>query len=149
MGDAVVMRHLGGQALSREDAWRKLLGGHAFWSLIGYGYWAVERRSDGLMIGQIGFADFKRDIKPGIEHIPEMGWLFAREAFGQGYATEAVLAALAWADEALGVDEIVAIIDSDNASSIRVAEKAGFDAREDATYRGEPILLFRRRSGCA
>jgi RimJ/RimL family protein N-acetyltransferase len=146
MGDDVVMRFLGGRALSREDAWRKLLGGHAFWSLLGYGYWAVDRRSDGAMIGQIGFADFKRDVTPGFEHIPEMGWLFARETFGQGYATEAVMAALAWADETLGVDEIVAIIDTDNASSIRVAEKAGFDVCEEAQYRGEPILLFRRPS---
>ena len=145
MGDAVVMHHLGGQALSREDAWRKLLGGHAFWSLLGYGYWAVERRSDGIMIGQIGFADFKRAVTPGIEHIPEMGWLFAREAFGQGYATEAGAAAVAWADSALQAPEIVAIIDADNAASIRVAEKCGFNENEPATYRGEPILLFRRR----
>lgn len=146
MGDAEVMRHLGGQPLSREESWRKLLDGHAFWTLLGYGYWAVERRCDGVMVGQIGFADFKRDVTPPIENIPEMGWLFAREASGQGYATEAVLAALAWADETLGVNEIVAIIGSDNAPSIRVAEKAGFDAREEARYRGEPILLFRRRS---
>jgi RimJ/RimL family protein N-acetyltransferase len=145
MGDAVVMHHLGGQPLSREDAWRKLLGGHAFWSLLGYGYWAVERRSDGAMIGQIGFADFKRAVTPDIETIPEMGWLFAREAFGQGYATEAGQAALAWADAVLKAPETVAIIDADNAPSIRVAEKCGFNENEPATYRGEPILLFRRK----
>ena len=145
MADEVVMHHLGGQALSREDAWRKLLNGHALWSLFGYGYWAVERRSDGVMIGQIGFADFKRAVTPAIETIPEMGWLFAREAFGQGYATEACLAALAWADEMLQAPEVVAIIDADNAPSIRVAEKCGFNENEPATYRGEPILLFRRK----
>ena len=145
MGDAVVMHHLGGQALSREDAWRKLLNGHAFWSLLGYGYWAVERRSDGAMIGQLGFADFKRAVTPSFEAIPEMGWLFAREAFGQGYATEAGLAALAWADEVLQAPEITAIIDAENTASIRVAEKCGFNEKEPATYRGEPILLFRRR----
>ena len=145
MGDGVVMHHLGGQPLSREEAWRKLLGGHAFWSLLGYGYWAVERRSDGAMIGQIGFADFKRALTPTIETIPEMGWLFAREAFGQGYATEAGAAALAWADATLAAPEIVAIIDADNKASVRVAEKCGFNENEPATYRGEPILLFRRR----
>ena len=145
MADEVVMHHLGGQALSREDAWRKLLNGHALWSLFGYGYWAVERRSDGAMIGQIGFADFRRAMTPSIETLPEMGWLFAREAFGQGYATEACLAALTWADEVLAAPEIVAIIDADNIASIRVAEKCGFNENEPATYRGEPILLFRRR----
>ena len=143
MGDAEVMRHIGGR-LSREDGWRKLLGAAGQWSLFGFGYWAVERRSDGAMIGELGFADFKRDMTPSIENIPEIGWLFAAEAAGQGYATEGALAALAWADAALDAREIVAIIDAANAPSIRVAEKCGFSEREPALYRGQPILLFRR-----
>jgi RimJ/RimL family protein N-acetyltransferase len=147
MGDSKVMRHLGGRPLEREEAWRKLLCGHGLWPLVGFGYWAVERRSDGAMIGQIGFADFKRAIDPPIEDIPEMGWLFASETFGQGYATEAVQAALQWADQALAVPEIVAIIDFDNVGSIRVAEKSGFTERQTADYRGAPILLFRRLAG--
>ena len=145
MGDAEVMRHLGGRPLSREDAWRKLLNGHACWSLFGFGYWAIERRADGAMIGQAGFADFQRDTEPRIGGLPEMGWLFAREAAGRGYATEAALAGLAWIDEALAPPETVAIIDADNVASIRVAEKCGFAEREPAVYRGESILLFRRR----
>lgn len=144
MGDDVVMHHLGGHALAREDSWRKLLCGAGLWPLFGFGYWAVERRSDGAMIGQVGFADFKRDMSPAIEGLPEAGWLFAREAFGQGYASEAVAAMLGWADGALDAPETVAIIDADNIASVRVAEKCGFDRREDASYRGAPILLFRR-----
>jgi RimJ/RimL family protein N-acetyltransferase len=143
MGDARVMRHLGGP-LGREESWRKLLCGNGLWSLFGYGYWAVERREDGRMIGQIGFADFRRDMTPSVENIPEMGWLFAADAGGQGYATEAGLAGLAWADAVLKPAQIVAIIDAGNLASIRVAEKCGFNENEPATYRGEPILLFRR-----
>jgi RimJ/RimL family protein N-acetyltransferase len=97
------------------------------------------------MIGQVGFADFKRGVMPSIENLPEMGWLFAREAFGQGYATEAAQAALVWADAVLQAPVITAIIDADNAASIRVAEKCGFNENEPATYRDEPILLFRRK----
>ena len=144
MGDPDVMRHIGGQGLSREDAWRKLLCGAACWNIFGWGYWAVERRADARMIGQLGFADFKRGIEPAIEDIPEMGWLFAAEASGQGYATEAGRAALDWIDAALGPKEVVAIIDAANTASIRVAEKLGFANREDARYRGAPILIFRR-----
>ena len=146
MGDSEVMRHLGGHPLSREDSWRKLLNGHAMWSLLGFGYWAVERRDGGAMIGQVGFADFQRDLAPSVMGLPEMGWLFARQAAGQGYATEAAMAGLAWIDEALNPPETVAIIDHGNDASIRVAEKCGFDARESALYRGESILLFRRRN---
>jgi RimJ/RimL family protein N-acetyltransferase len=145
MGDVEVMRHLGGRGLPREDSWRKLLNGHALWSLLGYGYWAVERRDGGAMIGQIGFADFQRELQPSIDGLPEIGWLFAREGSGQGFATEAALAALAWIDGALAPAETVAMIDHANAASIRVAEKCGFGAPESALYRGESILLFRRR----
>lgn len=143
--DPKVVRFLGGTPLDREEAWRKMLCGPGMWAVVGYGYWAVERRGDGRMIGQVGFGDFKRDMAPRIENIPEMGWVFAAETGGQGYATEAVAAGLAWADSVLDAPEIVAIIDPKNARSIRIAERSGFDLCEDAVYRGEPILLFRRR----
>ena len=144
MSDPQVVRFLGGAPQSREETWRKILAAPGLWALIGYGYWVAERIDDGAYLGQIGFADFKRDMSPSIEGVPEMGWIMAREAQGRGYATEAVLAALAWADEALGGGEIVAIISHENAPSIRIAEKTGFASREEALYKGEPILLFRR-----
>jgi RimJ/RimL family protein N-acetyltransferase len=144
MGDPEVVRHLGGRPFSREETWRKILASPGLWALLGYGYWVAERIEDGAYLGQIGFADFKRDMVPNIEGSPEMGWIFAPGAQGRGYAAEAVAGALAWADEALKGREIVAIIDADNVRSIRLAEKSGFDRREDALYRGEPILLFRR-----
>jgi RimJ/RimL family protein N-acetyltransferase len=144
MTDPEVVRFLGGAPQSREETWRKILGSPGLWALLGYGYWVAERLEDGDYLGQIGFADFKREMSPSIEGIPEMGWIMARQAQGRGYATEAVLAALAWADEALGGSEIVAIISHDNAASIRIAEKGGFTGREEALYKGEPILLFRR-----
>ena len=144
MTDPEVVRFLGGVPQSREETWRKILASPGLWALLGYGYWVVEGREHGAYLGQIGFADFKRDMTPAIENIPEMGWIMAPEAQGQGYATEAVLAALDWADGALGGGEIVAIISHENAASIRIAEKAGFTTREEAEYKGEPLLLFRR-----
>jgi RimJ/RimL family protein N-acetyltransferase len=144
LADPRVYRYVGNQAASAEEAWRKLIGCAGLWGLLGYGYWSVERKADGAYVGQVGFADFKRDMEPSIEGIPEMGWLLASDAHGQGYASEAVAAGLAWIDEALGRPEVVAIIDRDNGGSIRVAEKAGFTGREEATYKGEPILLLRR-----
>ena len=145
MGDPEVVRFLGGNPLPREEAWRRMLAGAGVWSLIGYGYWAIERKEDGAYLGLAGFADFKRDMTPSIEGLPEMGWILAPEGQGKGYATEAVTAALEWADAELPAPEIAAIISHGNQSSIRVAEKAGFGHREDAFYKGEPILLFRRR----
>ena len=146
LADPVVVRHLSGKPHSREESWRRLLCAPGLWVMLGYGYWSVERREDGAWVGQVGFADFKRDMTPSIEGIPEMGWIFASQAHGQGYASEAIAAALEWADDVLEAPEIVAIISPENAPSIRVAEKAGFGECSEARYRDEPILLFRRRS---
>jgi RimJ/RimL family protein N-acetyltransferase len=146
LADPEIVRHLGGTPFGREDSWRRMLCGPGLWAMLGYGYWSVERREDGVWVGQVGFADFKRDMSPSIESIPEMGWIFARAAHGQGYAIEAVAAALGWADRTLRVPETVAIIAPENAPSIRVAERAGFGERVEARYREETILLFRRPS---
>ena len=142
--DPEVVRFLGGAAFSREDTWRRLLATAGSWAMLGYGFWGVEPREGGPMIGHAGFSDFKRGMTPSIEGIPEMGWVFARDAQGHGYASEAVAAALGWADRELQGREIAAIISHGNAPSIRVAEKAGFSLREEAVYKDEPILLFRR-----
>ena len=146
LADPEVVRHLSGIPHSREESWRRLLAATGLWDVLGYGYWSVERREDGAWLGQVGFADFKRDMAPSIEGLPEMGWIFAPSGQGQGYATEAVDVALAWADSALRAAEIVAIISPGNAASIRVAEKTGFGEVSEARYRDEAILLFRRRS---
>ena len=144
--DPEVTRYIGGLAMSREETWRRLLATAGSWAMLGYGYWAVERKEDGRMIGHAGFADFKRDMAPSIEGMPEMGWVFARDAHGQGFASEAVGAALSWADEALKGREFVAIISPANAPSIRVAERADFVRGEEGRYKDEPVLLFRRPS---
>jgi RimJ/RimL family protein N-acetyltransferase len=144
LADPQITRFVGGQPISREETWRKLLAGRGMWDVLGFGYWTLEDRADGSYLGQIGFADFKRGLQPSIEGLPEMGWMLAPHAQGRGVATEAARAALGWADEALPGREVVAIIDEGNAPSIRVAEKAGFSRREPATYKDAPILIFRR-----
>ena len=149
LSDPGVMRHLGGRGLDREDTWRRMLAAPGLWAMLGYGYWLVEARDDGRYLGQVGFADFKRAIEPSLEGLPEMGWIFAPQGQGKGYCSEAVAAALAWADETLKAPEIVAIIAPENAPSIRVAEKAGFKRAEETLYRGEPTLVFRRRQAQA
>jgi RimJ/RimL family protein N-acetyltransferase len=144
MADPATVRYVGGQSFPREETWRRLLMSGGLWLMYGYGYWAAERKSDGLLVGHVGLADFKREMRPSIEGIPEAGWIFAPDAHGQGYAYEGLSAVLAWADERLSAPEITAIIDPANAPSIRLAERCGFSSREEALYKGEPILLLRR-----
>jgi RimJ/RimL family protein N-acetyltransferase len=142
--DETVVRYIGGQKLSREDTWRRSLAACGQWPFVGFGYWVVERKSDGRVIGQAGFADFKRDMRPSIEGEPEFGYVFAPEVHGQGLAGEACRAALDWADTNLRAASYPAIISPENAASIRLAERLGFRRASDAMYRGEAIALFRR-----
>jgi RimJ/RimL family protein N-acetyltransferase len=111
------------------------------WALTGFGYWAIEERASGSFVGDLGFAEFKRDIAPSIAGIPEMGWALTPRFHGQGYATEAALAALSWGgDRFARVDRFggvraVCILAPDNAPSIRVAHKAGFQPAATARFR--------------
>ena len=97
-------------------------------------------------MGQLGFADFKREMEPRIEGEAELGYVFSPKVHGQGIAYEACAAALDWADERLGAASYPAIISPENVASIRLAERLGFEREPDAVYRGEPTALFRRRA---
>lgn len=142
--DENVVRYIGGQKLGREDTWRRSLAACGQWPYVGFGYWVVECKSDGKVIGQAGFADFKRDMQPSIEGEPELGYVFAPEVHGLGLAGEACTAALEWADANLDATSYPAIISPENEASIRLAERLGFRRAPDATYRGETIALFRQ-----
>ena len=144
LADPDVIRHLGGHAFNREDSWRRLTMAVGQWPLLGYGYWAVEAKESGALVGQVGFADFERGMTPDISGAPEMGWVFDTSAHGQGIAGEACRAALAWIDVTWAPPQIPAIISVENAKSMRLAERLGFVREPDAIYREEHIALFRR-----
>ena len=143
--DPEVVRFIGGHALSREDTWRRSLAACGQWPYTGWGYWIAELKSSGEIVGQLGFADFKRDMEPSLEGEPDLGYVFSPKVHGQGIAYEACAAAVAWADETLRAASYPAIISPENTASIRLAERLGFERAPDGTYRGEPIALFRRR----
>ncbi|MEO8454966.1 MAG: GNAT family N-acetyltransferase [Sphingomicrobium sp.] len=144
LGDEEVMRHIGGKPINREDSWRRLMSGVGSWALIGMGPWAVERKSDGRMVGHCGFFHFERDMSPSIVGEPEMGWIFDRSVHGQGIAFEACSAALKWAESELAAPTYPAIIDIENVASMRLAERLGFVRQPDATYRDQPMAFYRR-----
>lgn len=143
-GDPAVVRHIGGRPFTGEEVWARLMryGGH--WALLGYGLWVVEDRADGRFVGEVGFADFHRELEPGFGATPEAGWVLATWSHGRGYGREAVQAALTWADAHLG-DRTVCMIDPGNAASLAVAARCGFTETARTTYKGEPAILFERQ----
>jgi len=143
-GDPLVTRHIGGRPSTAEEAWARVLRYGGLWALLGYGYWVVRERESGRFVGEVGFADFRREVVPSLDGAPEAGWAMAPWAHGRGYATEAVRAALAWGDAYLAAPRTVCMIGPENTASIRVAEKCGFRELARATYKGEETLLFQR-----
>jgi RimJ/RimL family protein N-acetyltransferase len=140
--DPEVVRYIMPKPLGLEDVWARLLRYVGHWALLGYGFWAVEEKATGEMIGDLGMAEFKRDVVPQFDRLPELGWVLARKAQGKGYATEAVSAALRWGETVLGASRMVCLIDPGNAASIRVAEKCGFREVERIRYKDQPTVIF-------
>ena len=142
--DPALTQFIGGNPRSRNESWGKFLQGAGLWSIMGYGYWSFLDRETGTYLGNGGLAQFERGI-PELEGFPEAGWAFAPDAWGRGYATEAMAAILAWADEQ-GLPEIRCIIDPGNAASHKVAAKLGFAKfAESSDVMGE-LFVYARRS---
>jgi RimJ/RimL family protein N-acetyltransferase len=143
--DPQVIRFIGGRPFSREEVWARLLRYIGHWSVMGYGFWALRERATGRFVGEVGIADFQRDMAVDFGGAPEAGWVLAPWSHGQGYATEAIAAMHGWA-AAAGHRRTVCIIDHDNAASLRVAAKAGYRELARTPYKGADIIVFERRS---
>lgn len=142
--DERVVRFITRKPSTRAQAWSRLLLYMGHWQAVSYGYWVVEDRETGAFLGEVGFADFKREITPPLDGIPEAGWALVPEAHGRGIATEAVMAALQWADHHIAGSHTVCLFDPEHEASLRVAEKAGYIRRGDAVYLGNPTLIMQR-----
>ena len=144
LGDIEVVRHLTGEPINREDSLRRLFMAVGQWPVTGLGTWAAEQKSDGRLIGHVGFFDMERDMVPSLIGLPEMGWIFDTSVHGQGIAREACEAALDWLDASHGPVAVPAIISPDNIASLKLAGKLGFVREADGIYKGEPIAVVRR-----
>lgn len=87
----------------------------------GFGLWAVERRDTGEFLGFTGLSvpRFTAAFTPCVE----VGWRFARSAWGRGYATEAAQAAVAHGFMHANLTEIVSFTAQDNEPSRAVMRR--------------------------
>ena len=139
-----VTRHLGGTGTTLEDCWRRLSAAVGSWSMMGFGGWAITRKDDGELIGNVGLFNAWRDLEPTFAEEPEMGWIFTTRVHGQGFASEATRAALDWAETNLEPTPIWAIIAPGNEASARLAERLGFQLVGETLYNKDPTLVLRR-----
>jgi [ribosomal protein S5]-alanine N-acetyltransferase len=136
-GDAEVMRYIPGGPLPDEDAVRRIMDEQLLAQTArGYAYYAVELIAGGEVVGDAGFGllEDTGDV--------ELGYTFARRAWGQGYATEAAAACLAAGLADLDVPRIIAVADVENLASHRVAERIGMRRDGEIEAHGRPHVLF-------
>ena len=116
--DPVAMEHLGG-VQAPPVAWRSLAALTGSWQLQGYSMFSVIEKDSGRWVGRVG--PWQPHGWPG----PEVGWSIVPARWGHGYAPEAARAAIDWAFDALGWDEVIHTIAPDNRNSQAVARKLG------------------------
>lgn len=143
--DPIVTRFIGGRAYTGEEVWQRIQRYAGSWALLGHGFWIIEDKASAKLIGEIGIMDARRDIDPPFGDDREVGWALLPEAHGKGYASEALEAVLAWEKQHLGGACLVALIDPDNAPSIKLALKFGFTQRARSVYKDIPTIQFERR----
>lgn len=147
--DPEVVRYISGKPSTRPDSWARLLRYLGHWHALPYGFWAVEEKTTERYLGDIGFADFKRDIHPSLDGIPEIGWVFRTAAHGRGLASETIAALTGWGEANLESERTFCIIAPGHAASIRVARKNGYREFDRTVYMGQPALLLDRKRGTA
>jgi RimJ/RimL family protein N-acetyltransferase len=130
-GDSEVMEHFP-STLSRAETALLLARLEASFERYGYGFWAVEVREGGEMVGFVGLSPVPEDI-PSAPSV-EGGWRLARAHWGKGIAREGAEAALDYGFNVLGEQEIVAYTTAGNVRSRRLMERLGMRHDEAADF---------------
>ena len=135
LADPEVMRFLG-KPMSRAEAWRNMAMMLGHWRLRGYGFWAVEEREGGEMVGRVGC--WRPEGWPGLE----VGWTLRRRFWGRGYATEAARASVEYAFAELKQTRVISLIAPDNAASIRVGLRLGERPAGEWEVFGTRVIVY-------
>ena len=106
----------------------------------GFGLWAAIRKDTGHFAGQCGLA-LQRNVD-GRDEV-EIGYLFLRDVWNAGFATEAAIACRDFGFAKLGRDRLVSLIDPANGASKRVAEKVGMSLEKEIDRWGKRIQVYR------
>ncbi len=132
--DPSVREFLGG-VQTREQAAGTLARFRADLESRGWGWWALEEKATGTLIGMAGLDPVDADVPfTGVE----IGWRLSPASWGKGYATEAARAVLAYAFDTLHLPEVLAIADAGNVRSHAVMRRLGMTHVTDFTDPTQP-----------
>lgn len=111
------------------------------YSFFEFGVWTVVERGSGSVIGRVGFA-----FREGYEE-PELGFIISVPWQRQGYAEEVCRAVMRYGWEALGFQQVQAMVEPENVASIKLCEKLGFAVKEKVVEKGK--MYVRLTASCS
>ncbi|WP_195763524.1 GNAT family N-acetyltransferase [Duganella guangzhouensis] len=129
--------HLG--SADRQTAWRIFSSHAGLWMLHGAGWWSIEDRQTGQLVGCVG-AFFRSDAT-----VMELGWNTYRAFWGKGIANEAAAAVLNYAFEVRRESMVRALVAPGNDSSLRVAMRLGMSYERATELNGKAINSYMRK----
>jgi RimJ/RimL family protein N-acetyltransferase len=136
LGDPAVMTYYP-QPKSRDEAQGWIDWNTLNYAEYGFGLWIIETLA-GEFVGDCGLTwqpvNGRRELEVGYHVLPELQ--------GRGYASEAAAACRDFARDELGAAHLVAIIDSENLASRRVAEKIGLRLQETDDTHARPHVVY-------
>lgn len=141
-GDAEVMKYIGTRKPYEtiEQAREFLIWATDYQAENNFCRWAVLEKTSGKIIGSCGFA-----CPHGTVEI-ELGYLFAKKYWRNGFATEAAKNCLNYGFDELEFEEVIAITDLENVASQKVLEKIGFKKHGIEKIDDEDNLIYTIKS---
>ncbi len=130
-----VMRLTGEPPLQSEDEARKAIADYPDFDKVGYGRWGCVLKETQSVIGFCGLK-YLDDLKE-----VDIGYRFLPEYWGQGLATEACVATMAFGFDVLNLERIIGLVLPENTASIRVLQKLGM--RHDSEFRYDGMIVHR------
>lgn len=89
----------------------------------------------------IGHAGILSQLVNGKEYM-EIGYWIAPQHWGKGYATEIAQSLRKFGEQELKLEEMISLIQVNNISSQRVAEKNGMDRKEEVYLNGKEVYIY-------
>jgi ribosomal-protein-alanine N-acetyltransferase len=160
--DPIVARYLGnGRPRSIQETHALLDKYLETYESLELGPLAVQRKSDGVLIGRCGLSDMALEVNPASGKLPrvwyqrsqlpsdtsvifeqELGYTFDRSYWGQGYASEAAARVFEYASSTMPFRRIVSVIHPNNTRSIKVAKRFGARLENSVMLMGQEFSRF-------
>ena len=137
VSDPVMMRFIGGGAMSYKEARKEVDDMREQWINRKIGIFVIADKTSDELLGFTGLFE-----SPLIDE-PELSWSLSAKNHGKGYASEAAVLARNWAFREHNIGPLMSLVHPDNISSKRVAERLGASVESHTTWMGQPRLVYR------